>query len=53
MKTLYLECKCGASGDMVAAALYDVCGRDYELLSEMQKRTPAASNTWCPKNCWK
>lgn len=32
MKTLYLECKMGAAGDMLTAALY-------ELLSEEQKRT--------------
>lgn len=32
MKTLYLECKMGAAGDMLMAALY-------ELLSEEQKKT--------------
>lgn len=40
MKTLYLELKNGASGDMVAAALYAVAGRDRELLSEMQSAAP-------------
>ncbi len=50
MKTLYLECKCGASGDMVAAALYDACGRDYELLSEMQSAAPEGVKIYA-KDC--
>lgn len=50
MKTLYLELKSGASGDMVAAALYDAAGRDRELLAEMQSAAPEGVKIYA-KDC--
>ena len=35
MKTLYFECKMGAAGDMLMAALYEICDQKELFLQTM------------------
>lgn len=35
MRVVYLECRMGAAGDMLCAALYEVCGQKEQFLSTM------------------
>ena len=35
MRTIYLECRMGAAGDMLCAALYEVCGQKEQFLNTM------------------
>ena len=37
MKTLYFECKMGAAGDMLMAALYEICGQKELFLQTMNQ----------------
>lgn len=45
MKTLYLECAMGASGDMLMAALYELCGGKEKFLRDMNSLLPGVSVT--------
>ena len=37
MKTLYFECKMGAAGDMLMAALYEICDQKELFLQTMNQ----------------
>ena len=37
MKTLYFECKMGAAGDMLMAALYEICEQKELFLQTMNQ----------------
>ena len=43
MKSLYMECKMGAAGDMLSAALYELCNAKEEFLSTMNALLPGVS----------
>ena len=43
MKSLYVECKMGAAGDMLSAALYELCDAKDEFLSTMNALLPGVS----------
>lgn len=45
MKTLYLECNMGASGDMLMSALYELCERKEEFLDFMNGLYPDVTVT--------
>ncbi len=43
MKTLYLECAMGAAGDMLMAALYELCPEKEKFLQDMNRLLPGAT----------
>ena len=43
MKTLYLECAMGAAGDMLSAALYELCEEKERFLRDMNALLPGVA----------
>ncbi len=43
MKTLYLECAMGAAGDMLMAALYELCPEKERFLADMNRLIPGVA----------
>ena len=43
MKTLYFECAMGAAGDMLTAALYEICDEKEKFLQDMNRLIPGVT----------
>ena len=47
MKTLYFECKMGAAGDMLMAALYEICDQKELFLQTMNQAFSEWDSDFC------
>lgn len=47
MKTLYFECKMGAAGDMLMAALYEICDQKELFLQTMHRLLGIWDSDFC------